>query len=105
MVIYYHYKTKACVPPTERLQREEGDASVPVHGVARPRRARVPHPHPGLPQAREGVQPSRRRPNGGSLQVWDLSCSYTSCSEAKLAVALAVNLFVLSLIYNLTNLN
>lgn len=53
----------------ERLQREEGGETVPVHGLARPRGSRAPHPLPGLPQAGEIVQSSRRGAHGGTLQV------------------------------------
>lgn len=66
--------TPFCFPdstdsPTERLQREERGEAVPVHGLARPRGARVSHTHPGLPSAGKGLQSSRRRAHGGPLQV------------------------------------
>lgn len=65
---------------TEWLQWEERGAPVPVYGLARPWGARVPHPHLGLPKAGKGLQSSRCRTYGGSLQVgtWD----YLFLSEA-----------------------
>lgn len=55
--------------PVEWLQWEERGETVPVHGLARPWRARVPHPHPGLPTAGKDMQSSRCRAHGGPLQV------------------------------------
>lgn len=60
---------RTCTPRTEWLEREERGETVPVHGLARPRRAGVPDPYPGIPTAGKDVQSPRRRPHGGPLQV------------------------------------
>ena len=44
-------------PHPEWIQRKEGGAAVPVHRLARPWRAGIPHPVPGLPAESEDMQP------------------------------------------------
>lgn len=52
-----------------RLQRKEGGETVPVHGMAGPRRSGSPGPVPAVSPKSASHEPDRRRADGRPLQV------------------------------------